>query len=114
MCSLKLRHESSHTPRYQIDLAGFTFFISPGVLVGMVMGGPSPECLPLFNFVKCMSSFFTWSILRPLVESHLWASQKVTSTILVVSCLFCAEAAIDPSSMYRVRGDRLLCFRSEK
>src|SRR5260370_689509 len=114
MCSLKLRHESSHTLRYRINLAGCTLFISPSVLVGMVTGGPSPECLPLFDFVKCMSSFFTWSILRPLVESHLWASRKVTSTILVVSCLFRADTAIDPSSTYRVRGDRLLCFGSEK
>src|SRR5260370_9347904 len=102
MGALNFGLEASHTPRYRINLAGWTLFVSPSVLVGMVMGGPSPECLPLFNFVKCMSSFFTWLILRPLVESHLWASWKLTSTILVFSCLFHPEAAIDPSSTFRL------------
>ncbi|SRR5258708_29958223 len=109
-CSLIFNCESSHIPRYWIDLAGLTTFCLPGMLVGTVIDGPLPACLPLVDLVKCMSLFLTWSSLRPLVVSHLWASLNVILTIFAVVVQSCADVAIEPSSTYRVSGTRLfLC-----
>ncbi len=58
-CSLKFSCESSHIPRYQIDLAGLTTFCSPSMLVGTMIDGLLPACLPLVDLVKCMSLFLT-------------------------------------------------------
>src|SRR5258708_4260783 len=106
MCSLKFSWESSQIPRYQITLAGAIVFVSFGVFVGIVADGPGPECLPLMDLVKCMSSFLTWSVLRPLSVSHVCASRNAISTSLVAVVLSWAEAMIDPSSTYKVRGAR--------
>ncbi len=95
---MKFSCESSQMPRYQIDLAGLTVFCSPGVFVGTVTEGLSPACLPLMDFVKCMSSCFTGSSLRPLVVIQSCAFWNVISTTFVAVGPSCAEAAIGPSS----------------
>ncbi len=71
------------------------------------MEGPSPACHPLVDLVKWMRSFLTWSSLRPLVVSHLWASLNAISIIFVVVVWSHADAAIELSSMYRVNGAKL-------
>ena len=80
------------------QLSWFNCFSSPGMFVGMTMEGLSPMCLPLVDLVKWINSFFTWSSLRPLVVSHLWAALNVVLTIFVAVVQFGADAVIDPSS----------------
>src|SRR5258708_14479337 len=52
MCVVKLRWESSHTPRNLIVFAGCTIFDPPGVFVGIETEGPSLVCLPWLDLVK--------------------------------------------------------------
>ena len=114
MCVVKLRWESSHTPRYFIVFAGLTVFSSLGMFVGINTEGPSSECLLQLYLVKWINSFLTWSTLSPHVVSQSWAAWNASSVIFVLVLRLCADAAMDPSSTYRVSGAWLafpVCMR---
>src|SRR6266436_2849785 len=84
MCVVKLRWESSHTPRYFIVFAGLTVFSSLGMFVGINTEGPSSECLLQLYLVKWINSFLTWSALSPHVVSQSWAAWNASSVIFVL------------------------------
>ena len=65
------------------------------MFMGMVIKGPGPLCLPLLDFMKCMSLHFTWSVLSPHSQSQLCADSKANFTICVASSLEYAEVDID-------------------
>ena len=105
-CSVRVSRESIHTPRYLMIFDGARDLILPSTFVGIVIDGPGPSCLPLLDFVKWISSHFTWSVLSPLSLSHLCADSNAAFTIEEASSLEWAIAVMDPSSTYSVWGNR--------
>src|SRR5258708_2526710 len=61
-----------------------------------------------FVFVKCMSPFFTWSVFRPLLSSHLCVSLNAMVIILAVVSIVGPDAMIAPLSMYSVVGESII------
>src|SRR6266436_2155815 len=61
-----------------------------------------------------ISSFLTWSAFSPHMVSQSWAAWNANSMIFVLVLRLCADAAMDPSSTYRVSGAWLafpVCMR---
>ncbi len=103
-CSWNLSWGSNHNPRYLMQLAEVTSFSVPGTFDGMWMDGLSIRFLV---FVKCMSSFLTWSVLSPLCASHLCVSSNAMVFIFAVTSRVGPEARIAPSSTYSVVCERV-------
>src|SRR5260370_26458918 len=97
-CLVSVNHELIQILRYLMIFNGVRVLISPSTFMGMVIEGPGPSWWPLLDFVKCISSHFTWSILSPLSFSHLRTDSKATCTIRVASSLDKAIADLAPSS----------------
>src|SRR5258708_5476569 len=105
VCSWNFRCRSNQSPRYLMQLDGVTSFCSPGLFGGMCMDG---LLFRFLDFVKCISSFLTWSICSPLCESHLCVSLNAIVFICVVAIRSGPDARIAPSSTYRVIGESVM------
>ena len=98
-CSWNLSWGSNHKPRYLIQLVKVTSFRVLGVFAGMQMDGLVTRFLV---FVKCISSFLSWSIFSPLCASHLWVSLNTMVITFAVVSRVGPDARIAPSSTYSV------------
>ena len=104
-CSWNLSWESNQRPRYLMHFAGETSFGSSGVFDGMCTEGQGCQ---FFVLVKCIRSFFTWSVFRPLLVSHLCVSSNAMVIVWAVVTRVGPEAMIAPSSTYRVVGESVI------
>src|SRR5258707_1172169 len=77
-CLWNLSCGLNQRPRYVVHFAGETSFSVLGMFDGMSMEGLG---FWFFIFVKCMSLFFTWSVFRPLLASHLCVSSNAMEII---------------------------------
>src|SRR5260370_16540519 len=82
MCSWKLSFGLNHSLRYLMLLAGVTSFNLLGLFVGIWMDGLEFWFL---DFEKCISSFLTWSVFKPLLVSHAWVSSNAIVTLWPVN-----------------------------
>src|SRR5260221_979639 len=81
VCLWNLSWGSSQRLRYLMHFAGAMSFSALGMFDGMCTDGLG---FWFFVFVKCMSPFFTWSVFRPLLSSHLCVSLNAMVIILAV------------------------------
>ena len=105
MCSWNLSCGSNQRLRYLIQLEGVTSFCMPGVFNGMHMAGVVSQFL---DFVKCMSSFLTWSICSPLCDSHEWVSSNAIVLIWAVVVRSGPDVRMALSSTYSVIGESVI------
>src|SRR5260221_6994491 len=105
VCSWNFRCRSNQSPRYLMQLDGVTSFCSPGLFGGMCMDG---LLFRFLDFVKCISSFLTWSICSPLCKSHLCVSLNAIVFICVVEIRSGPDTRIAPSSTYSVIGESVM------
>src|SRR5258708_37244651 len=104
-CSWNFRCGSNQSPRYLMQLDGVTSFRSPGLFDRMCTDG---LLFCFLDFVKCISSFLTWSICSPLCESHLCVSLNAIVFICVVEIRSGPDTRIAPSSTYSVIGESVM------
>src|SRR5258708_16544480 len=104
-CSWNLSCGSNQRPRYLVHFAGETSFSVPGMFDGMSMEGLAFQ---FFVFVKCMSLFFTWSVFRPLLASHLCVSLNAMEIICAVVSREGPDAMIAPLSTYSIVGESVI------
>ena len=104
-CSWNLSWGSSQRPRYLMHFAGVTSFSVSGMFDGMCTDGLGFQ---FFILVKCISSFFTWSVFRPHLSSHLCVSLNAIVIILAVMSRVGPDAMIAPSSTYSVVGESII------
>ena len=88
-------------------LEGATSFCSPGMFDGMCTDGLLFDFLV---FVKCISSFLTWSICSPLCDSHLCVSSNAIVLICDVVMRSGPDVRIAPLSTYSVIGESVMLF----
>src|SRR5258708_33137542 len=105
VCSWNLSWGSSQRPRYLMHFAGVTSFSVLGMFDGMCTDGLG---FWFFVLVKCISSFFTWSVFRPHLSSHLCVSLNAIVIILAVMSRVGPDAMIAPSSSYSVVGESII------
>src|SRR5260221_12951580 len=91
--------------RYLMQLEGVTPFHSPGVFKGMCTEGVVSWVL---DFVKCISSFLTWSICSPLCDSHKWVSSNAMVLIQAVVLRSGPDVRMALSSTYSVIGESII------
>ena len=58
-CLFSVNWESIHIPRYLMHFTGGRVLVLPSLFVGIVINGPGPECQPLLDLVRWMSSHLT-------------------------------------------------------
>src|SRR6266850_5127825 len=88
-CSWKLSFRSNHSLRYLMLLAGVTSFNLLGLFVGIWMDGLEFWFL---DFEKCISSFLTWSVFKPLLVSHAWVSSNA------IVMMWAVESSVGPDA----------------
>src|SRR5258708_26189526 len=104
-CSWNLSWGSSQRLRYLMHFAGVTSFSVSGMFDGMCTDGLG---FRFFVLVKCISSFFTWSVFRPHLSSHLCVSSNAIVIILAVMSRVGPDAMIAPLSTYSVVGESII------
>src|SRR5258708_4031683 len=107
-CSWNFRCRLNQSPRYLMQLDGVTSFHSPGLFDGMCTDG---LLFHFLDFVKCISSFLTWSICSPLCKSHLCVSSNAIVFICVVAIRSGLDVRIAPSSTYSVHQQNMLMLQ---
>ena len=58
--------------------------------------------------MKCISSFFTWSVFSPLCDSQLCVSLNAIVVIHAVASSIGLDVRMAPSSTYKVVGDSVI------